>query len=97
MGVLLVAMGVLLVRYPIFGRQKYHCTCHVIRAARKTQRNSRNSGLCRLIRHAKSKGISWVAWVFDPDWSPQMIKDWNYQPTMQGKHFREVMLKENKH
>ena len=42
------------------------------------------------------KKISWVAWVFDPDWSPQMIKDWSYEPTMQGKHFREVMLKENK-
>ena len=41
------------------------------------------------------KGISWVAWVFDPDWAPQMIKDWNYTPTMQGKHFREVMLKSN--
>lgn len=42
------------------------------------------------------KGISWVAWVFDPDWAPQMIEDWNYKPTMQGKHFREVMLKENR-
>ncbi|HOY21571.1 MAG TPA: cellulase family glycosylhydrolase [Cellvibrio sp.] len=50
----------------------------------------------RITNYAQSKGISWVAWVFDPDWSPQMIKDWNYEPTMQGKHFREVMLKENK-
>jgi hypothetical protein len=44
---------------------------------------------------AKRK-ISWVAWVFDPDWSPQMIKNWSYEPTMQGEHFRDIMLKENK-
>lgn len=49
----------------------------------------------RITNYAQRKGISWVAWVFDPDWSPQMIKDWNYEPTMQGKHFREVMLKTN--
>jgi len=49
----------------------------------------------RITNYAHKKGISWVAWVFDPDWSPQMIKDWNYEPTMQGKHFREVMLKTN--
>lgn len=50
----------------------------------------------RITDYLGSKGISWVAWVFDPDWSPQMIEDWDYKPTMQGKHFREVMLKENK-
>ena len=50
----------------------------------------------RITNYLGSKGISWVAWVFDPDWAPQMIEDWNYTPTMQGKHFREVMLQENK-
>jgi hypothetical protein len=35
--------------------------------------------------------------VFDPDWSPQLFTDYNtYEPTMQGKHFREVMQRENK-
>jgi endoglucanase len=50
----------------------------------------------RITDYFGARKISWVAWVFDPDWSPQMIKDWSYEPTMQGKHFREVMLKENK-
>jgi len=49
----------------------------------------------RITDFMAKKGISWVAWVFDPDWAPQLIKDWNYAPTMQGKHFREVMLKSN--
>lgn len=50
----------------------------------------------RITDYFGKKKISWVAWVFDPDWSPQMIEDYKtYKPTMQGKHFREVMRKEN--
>lgn len=41
-------------------------------------------------------GASWTAWVFDPDWGPMMIKDWNYTPTEQGAYFKSVMTK-NKH
>jgi endoglucanase len=51
----------------------------------------------RITNYMASKGISWTAWCFDPDWAPQLIADWNYTPTISGKHFREVMLKENKH
>jgi hypothetical protein len=51
----------------------------------------------RITDYFGDKGISWVAWVFDPDWSPQLFTDYNtYEPTMQGKHFREVMQRENK-
>ncbi|MDC8773432.1 glycoside hydrolase family 5 protein [Roseateles albus] len=50
----------------------------------------------RITNYLGGKGISWVAWVFDPDWAPQLIKDWRYEPTLQGRHFRAVMLKENK-
>ncbi len=46
----------------------------------------------RINDYLDSKGASWVAWVFDPEWSPQMIADWNYTPTMQGKFFKKVML-----
>ncbi|MES2581676.1 MAG: cellulase family glycosylhydrolase [Pseudomonadota bacterium] len=38
------------------------------------------------------KGISFTVWCFDPDWPPQMISDWSYTPTEQGKFFRQVML-----
>jgi endoglucanase len=37
------------------------------------------------------KGISYVVWVFDPDWSPQLIKDWDYTPTRAGAFFKGVL------
>lgn len=39
------------------------------------------------------KGISYTTWVFDPDWSPRLIKDWNFTPSEQGEFFRAEMLK----
>ena len=50
----------------------------------------------RIVEYAKKKGISWVVWVFDPDWSPMMIKDWNYTPTRQGAFFKEILQNNNK-
>lgn len=50
----------------------------------------------RITDYFNNKGISWVAWVFDPDWSPQLITDYKtYTPTMQGEHFRKVMMERN--
>jgi hypothetical protein len=43
-----------------------------------------------IVNYFNKKGISWVVWVFDPDWIPQMIENWNYEPTGQGKFFRDV-------
>lgn len=47
-----------------------------------------------LMDYFDEKGISWVAWCFDPDWSPQLIKDWDYTPTRAGEFFRDEMKKE---
>lgn len=44
-----------------------------------------------IMNYFNKKGISWVVWVFDPVWVPQMIKNWNYEPTEQGVFFRDVM------
>ena len=44
-----------------------------------------------LVDYSASKGISWVVWCFNPDWSPVMITDWNYTPSRQGAFFRKVM------
>lgn len=44
-----------------------------------------------IMNYFNKKGISWVVWVFDPVWVPQMIKSWNYEPTDQGIFFRDVM------
>ena len=38
------------------------------------------------------KGLSWTGWVFDPNWSPVMIEDWNFTPSEQGEFFRQLLL-----
>jgi len=48
-----------------------------------------------IIDYLDSKQISWTVWCFDPDWPPQMISDWNYTPTEQGKFFQRVMRQHN--
>lgn len=45
-----------------------------------------------IVNYMEQKGISWCAWVFDPNWDPQMINNYDYEPTHQGAFFREVML-----
>lgn len=50
----------------------------------------------RITDYFGKKGISWVAWVFDTEWSPQLIEDWNYTPTLQGTHFKKVMQEKNR-
>ena len=44
-----------------------------------------------LTSYAEKKGISWVAWVFDAEWSPMLIWDWDFTPTTQGKFFKNYM------
>lgn len=44
-----------------------------------------------IVRFMKKKGISWCAWVFDPNWHPQMIENYQYEPTHQGSFFRDLM------
>ena len=41
--------------------------------------------------YTKERGISWVVWVFDPNWSPMLFSDWEFTPTRQGKYFREAL------
>ncbi len=48
-----------------------------------------------LIAYFEKKGISWTAWVFDPQWSPQLVDDWSYTPTRQGRLFREKLQQLN--
>lgn len=47
-----------------------------------------------IINYLESKGISWVAWVFDPEWYPSMIKSWKtFELTESGKFFMQAMKK----
>jgi endoglucanase len=44
-----------------------------------------------ITKYCADKGISYVVWIFDPNWSPMLISDWNFTPTRQGRYFKKVM------
>lgn len=44
-----------------------------------------------MMKYCADKKISYSVWVFDPQWSPMLIADWNYTPTRQGKFFKHAM------
>ncbi|MFD2574278.1 glycoside hydrolase family 5 protein [Spirosoma soli] len=44
-----------------------------------------------ITRYCDTNGISYIVWVFDPQWAPMMFTDWNYTPTRQGRYFKKVM------
>lgn len=45
-----------------------------------------------IINYLEAKGISWTAWVFDPEWGPRMITSWDtYQLTESGVFFKDAM------
>ena len=45
-----------------------------------------------LLNYLDKKKISWCVWVFDPNWSPSLIKNYKYEPTHSGAFFRNAML-----
>lgn len=46
----------------------------------------------KIIDYLESKGISWLCWVYDPEWGPRMLKDWDsYELTEGGAFFRKAM------
>ncbi|WP_089318636.1 glycoside hydrolase family 5 protein [Pontibacter ummariensis] len=49
-----------------------------------------------ITRYADENGISYTVWVFDPQWSPMLISDWEYTPTRQGRYFKKALQKYKK-
>ncbi len=45
----------------------------------------------RIMKFMQDRGISWIAWAFDPKWSPVLITDWDFTPSEQGRFFRDAM------
>lgn len=43
--------------------------------------------------YCERNGISYTAWVFDPNWSPMLISDWEFTPTRQGRYFKAALQK----
>lgn len=44
-----------------------------------------------LTKYCDERGISYVVWVFDPNWAPMLIEDWDFTPTRQGRYFKNVL------
>ncbi len=45
-----------------------------------------------VINYLESKGISWIAWVFDADWHPSMFESWDkYELTPPGEFFKKAL------
>ena len=46
----------------------------------------------RIIKYLESRNISWVCWVFDPEWHPSMLQSWDsYELTGVGAFFKEAL------
>ena len=48
----------------------------------------------RIINYCESKGISWLCWVFDPEWGPRMLNSWdeeNYELSGGGEFFKKAL------
>lgn len=50
----------------------------------------------RIVDYLEGKGISWVAWCYDPQWGPRMLRSWDYDLTPSGEFFKAEMSKHRK-
>jgi hypothetical protein len=41
--------------------------------------------------YCATRGISYSVWCFDPHWSPCLIQDWSFEPTVQGAVFKKII------
>ena len=45
-----------------------------------------------IIRYLEDRGMSWVAWVYDAEWWPRMLRSWDtYELTPSGEFFGRAM------
>ncbi|HVB02761.1 MAG TPA: cellulase family glycosylhydrolase [Chitinophagaceae bacterium] len=50
-----------------------------------------------IISYLESRGIGWIAWVYDPDWGPPLIKSWDsFALTGAGEFFKKAMQEKNR-
>jgi aryl-phospho-beta-D-glucosidase BglC (GH1 family) len=48
----------------------------------------------RIIKYLEGRDISWLCWVFDPEWGPRLLQSWQYDLTDGGKFFKKALLGE---
>jgi endoglucanase len=47
-----------------------------------------------IISYLEDKGISWICWVFDPVWKPNLLESWDgFKLTESGDFFNQALLK----
>jgi aryl-phospho-beta-D-glucosidase BglC (GH1 family) len=44
-----------------------------------------------ITKYADENEISYMIWVFDPEWAPRLFDDWNYTPSRHGKYFKKKL------
>ena len=45
-----------------------------------------------IVTFLEGRGISWLAWVYDPEWMPSLISSWDtYSLTPSGEFFKQAM------
>jgi len=45
-----------------------------------------------IISYLEERGISWVCWVFDPEWQPRLVESWSpFKLTKSGEYFKQAM------
>ncbi len=45
-----------------------------------------------IVMYLEKRNISWVGWIFDADWHPQMLKSWeSYELTGSGEFFKKAL------
>lgn len=44
-----------------------------------------------IVHYLESRGISWTAWCFDPEWGPCLLQSWDYDLTGSGEFFKKAM------
>ncbi len=44
-----------------------------------------------ITNYADEKGISYVIWVFDPEWAPRLFEGWHFKPSRQGVYFKKKL------
>ncbi|CAN5329499.1 hypothetical protein BH20BAC1_BH20BAC1_11990 [soil metagenome] len=49
-----------------------------------------------ITNYTRERGISYTVWVFDPQWAPMLISDWDYTPTRQGRYFKKALQEERR-
>ncbi len=49
-----------------------------------------------IIKYLEGKGISWTVWCFDPEWSPSLLRNWDFQLNSSGEFAKAAMAGEIK-